>query len=331
MPAAANPTPEVAPVLSTAQPASTLIVPLAATSTLAIPSPTQQVADVPTLTALPLPQTVASNIIQFQAGGTWKDTQDSIPSGKSKTYILNAMQGQIMSVSVFAQGDAWGYFPLQIQGRNGTVLCPVAPNTECSFWRGTLPLSQDYFITVKSAGDQTNFTLRVAINPPGKSEQLFAYNTSQVSLAYSDQFAPAGALSMLNNKTNPQLTLHLIDTSFYVNTNLGEAYFVLGSSSDPQIVAACAQPNQNGIPETPGGNVAVNGYDFAYATLSDAGAGNYYEQHIYRVVNNGSCYEAIYFIHSANIGNFPPGVVKEFDHQSLMNKFNAILSTIQLK
>ena len=303
------------------------VIPLAATSTLVMPSPVEQPAQPPALTPLPPPQAAPSTVIQFAPGGTWKDTQDSIPLGGSKTYTLNAMQGQIMSVSIVG-----GYFPLQIQGRDGTVLCPVEQNLDCSFWRGTLPLSQDYYITVKSGGDQANFTLRVAINPPGKAEQTFVYNANNITLSYSDQFAPANLPSVLSNKTNLQIALHLVDTSSYINTNLGEAYFVLGSSSDSQIVTVCTEPNQSGgIPETPDGNLKVNNYSFAYSTASDAGAGNIYDQRIYRAVNNGTCYEVIYFIHYSNIGNYSPGVVKEFDLKGLLQKFNGILSTIQLK
>jgi hypothetical protein len=329
-PEAANqPAPAVVLASPTIAPTFTQVPPLAPTSTLEIPSPTQavQAVIVPTFTPLPPPQTLPSNIIAFDTGGTWKDTLDSVPSGGSKTYILNAMQGQVMSVSITG-----GYFPLQIQGRNGTMLCPVEANSECSFWRGTLPLSQDYFITVRSGGLETNFNLRVAINPPGKQEQFFTYTSGNVSLAYSDQFAPYRTLSTLNHKTPPQLSLQLIDTSSYANTNLGEAYFSLGYSADPQIVAACTQPNQSGGGmETPVNILSVNGYNFNYSTAADAGAGNIYNQHIYRVVNNGTCYEVIYFIHSSNIGNYPPGVVKEFDQAGLMNKFNKILTTLQLK
>lgn len=306
------------------------VIPLAATSTLEIPSPTQQSAQaviVPTSTPLPPPQTGASNTIKFDAGGTWKDIQDSVTAGSSKVYTLNAMQGQVMSVSITG-----GYFPLQIQGRDGTALCPVEQNSECSFWRGTLPLSQDYFITVKSGGDQTKFTLRVAINPLGKAEQAFTYNGGNITLTYSDQFAPSSLPSTLNNKTSLQLALQLIDTNSYINTNLGEAYFVLGSSTDSQIIADCTQPNQSGSGfEISNGNVIFNSYNFTSSSSSDAGAGNIYNQYIYRIVNKGVCYEVIYFIHSSNIGNFPPGVVKEFDINTLLQKFNGILSTIQMK
>lgn len=320
-----QPAPEVVLASPTVQ-----VVPLAATSTLEIPSPTQesiQAVIVPTSTPLPPPQTLPSTTIKFDTGGTWKDTQDSVPLGGSKTYTLNAMQGQIMSVSTVG-----GYFPLQIQGRDGTVLCPVTENTDCYFWRGTLPLSQDYFITVKSGGDANDFVLRVAINPPGKSKQMFKYDSVDIGLSYSDQFAPANFLPSLNSKTNVQFTLQMIDTSSYINTNLGEAYFVFGSSTDASVVSTCTEPNQSGGGlEVSNGNATFNGYNFTYSTASDAGAGNIYNQHIYRILDHGICYEVIYFIHSANIGNFSPGVVKEFDLQDLMQKFNEILSTIQLK
>ncbi len=333
--AAEKSAPEILLATQTALPTFTQVALLAPTSTLVIPSPTQEVAQaviVPTFTPLPPPQSGVSNEIKFDAGGTSKDTQDSIPAGGSKTYTLNAMQGQIMSVSVFAPGGIPAYFPIQIQGRDGTVLCPVKQDLECSFWRGTLPLSQDYYITVKSGGEQTKFILRVAINPPGKAEQKFTYNGGALTFTYSDQFAPASLPSTLNNKTSLQFALQLIDTSSYINTNLGEAYFTLGTSSDSQIVADCMQPNQfGGGFEMSNGNVTFNGYNFAYSSAADAGAGNIYNQHIYRAAINGVCYEAIYFIHSSNIGNFPAGVVKEFEINALLQKFNGILSTIQVK
>lgn len=311
----------------TIQPTFTKIPPLAPTSTLALPAPAQIL--LPTETPLPLPQMLSSSVIQFALGGTWKDTQGSLPAGASQTYTLNAMQGQIMSVSIMG-----GYFPLQIRGRDGTVLCPVDANTECGFWRGTLPLSQDYYITVKSGGLGENFNLRVAINPPGKSAQMFTYtdSASGISLSYSDQFAPADKPSSLNNKTDLHLALHLIDTSSYINTNLGEAYIALGSSSNAQVLAACTEFNQSGgAPEVSNGNVVVNGYTFAYSTASGVGAGNIYDQHIYRIAKSGICHEVIFFIHYSNIGNYSPGVVKEFDLQGLMGKMNGILTTMQMR
>ncbi len=321
--AISQPEVESAPILPPTVAASPPL--LAATSTLEIPSPTQAIQAVVVPTSTPLPQAAPSEAIQFAPGGTWKDVQGSVPAGGSKTYSLSAIQGQVMSVSIRG-----GYFPLRIQGRDGTLLCPTSAEEECSFWRGILPLTQEYYVTVLSGGAETNFVLRAAINPPGKSEQFFAYEAANASLKYSDDFAPADSLSVLNNKTQPQLTLRLIDTNFYANTNLGEAYFVFGSAADPMTVSTCAQPYEGGgAPEVFLGETDVNGYRFAYFQASGVGAGNLYEQHIYRAALQGACYEAIYFIHSSNIANYAPGVAREFDRAALINRFNAILASFQ--
>ena len=304
--------------------------------------PTPTVASVPTqiiqvpIFILPTPQPVQQNIIQFNTGGTWLDVPDRLNSGASKAYTLNAMQGQIMSVSVLAKSKSgvWGYFPIEITGADGTPLCPVVQNTECDFWRGALPSSQDYFITVKSGGELTDYTLRVAINPLGKPEQIFQYNSpiTGLALTYSDLFAPVLPPSTANNKTEPEFALQFIDTNSYLNTNLSEAYFLLSSTSNKQKVATCTDPNPNGgAPEEPNGTEVINGYNFTRSTSTGAGAGNIYEQYIYRTVDHGVCYEAIFFIHYSNIGNYTPGTVKEFDLNGLLQKFNGILSTFKVK
>jgi hypothetical protein len=322
--------PELLPLSPTIQ--SVTVAPVTSTP---IVLPTQTV-QTPAFTPIAPAQPDLPNKIKFNPGGTWIDVSDSLAAGVSKTYHLNAMQGQIMSVSILAEDmpGAWGYFPLEIKGSNGTILCPVEVNTECNFWRGKLPSSQDYFITVKSGGDLTDFTLRVAINPPGKTEQLFQYKNpvTGFSLIYSDQFAPVRFPLSANNKTEINLALQFIDTNSYLNTNLSEVYFLPGSSSNPQTVAACTDPNPNGgAPEEAKGSQAINGYNFVHSQSVGAGAGNIYQQEIYRMADHGVCYEVIFFIHYSNIGNYPPGVVTEFDSSALMQKLDDILSTFTLK
>ncbi len=326
--------PTVTPEPATSLPTHNVVAPLPATPTIAS-TPTQFI-QVPTLTPQPTPQADQQNVIQFDIGGTWLDVPDYLNSGASKTYILNAMQGQIMSVSVLAENrpGIWGYFPIEITGSNGQFLCPVVENTECTFWRGVLPASQDYFITVKSGGELTRYTLRVAINPPEKAEQIFQFNdpVTGLALTYSDQFAPVLPRSTANNKIDLEFALQFIDTDSYINTNLDEAYFLLSSTSNQQKVATCTDPNPNGgAPEEPNGSVNINGYSFVRSSASDAGAGNIYEQDIYRTVNKNVCYEVIFFIHYSNIANYEPGIVHEFDMHGLLQKFNGILSTFHIK
>ncbi|NOT05112.1 MAG: hypothetical protein HOP27_10990 [Anaerolineales bacterium] len=293
-----------------------------------------QAAVQPTLTppAMPIGQL---NEIKFKANGTYADVTDTIALGSNKTYTINAMEGQVMSISILPQipDGSWGYIPMQIQGADGSVLCPQRPDSECMFWRGELPASQDYFVTLTPNGDVPQFVMRVAINPPGKAAQYFQYNNpaTGLSLTYSDTFTPA-LPPVGNYKTNPELALHFIDSKSYDKTNLSEVYLFLSSTSDAQAVATCTDPNPNGGgPEQLIGNEVVNGFDFVHSTSDGAGAGNYYQQEIYRMVNKSVCYEVIYFIHYTNIGNYTPGTMTEFDSDAIMQKLGDIFVTFTIK
>jgi hypothetical protein len=238
------------------------------------------------------------------------------------------MQAQTTAISVNG-----GYFPLQIQGRDGKVLCPTEANTECYFWRGALPSWQDYYIILKSGNDQTKYTMRIAILPTGVNALYFPYKnpTTGLSITYTDTFAPANPVSA-NYKTEPELSLQYVDTQAYSNTNLSDVYFLVSSTSDANVVKTCTEPNQNGGgPEVVVGTEGINGYTFVHSTSDGAGAGNRYQQEIYRMVNNNVCYEVIYYIHSTNIGNYTPGTVTEFDRDAIMQKLYSVFSTLTIK
>jgi hypothetical protein len=273
--------------------------------------------------------------IRFAANGTYADVADSIAMGASKTYTLNAMKGQVMSISILPQipsGD-WGFIPMQVKGADGKVLCPQADNSQCMFWRGVLPVSQDYFVTLAPVSNVPQFVMRVAINPPGKDVQYFQYNNSAtgVSLTYPDSFAPAIPV-VGNYKSDPELTLHFIDSKMYDKTNLSEVYLFVSSTSDAQTVATCTEPNQNGGgPENPAGNEVINGITFVHSTSEGAGAGNYYQQEIYRTVSMGVCHEVIYYLHYTNVSNYTPGTVTEFDRDAVLQQLGGIFSTLTIK
>jgi len=293
-----------------------------------LPSPTPYIPTPLALTPVHLPQNVPVIPIQFSPGGTSEDIQGNVPADGSKTYIFNASQAQITAISVYG-----GYFPLQIQGRDGQVLCPTEPNTECYFWRGALPTWQDYYIILKSGNDQTQYTLRLAIIPPGLDALYFHYQNpaTGLSITYADTFAPAIPVQA-NYKTEPELSLQYIDTQAYDNTNLSEVYFLLSSTSDTQVVKTCTEPNQKGgSPEVVVGTEGINGYTFVHSSAEGAGAGNYYQQEIYRMVNDNVCYEVIYFIHSTNVLNYEPGTVTEFDRNAVLQQLYGVFSTFTIK
>jgi len=273
--------------------------------------------------------------VKFSPNGTFVDVVDSILSGASKTYSISALKGQVMSISIH-QGSAgdWVYIPILITEADGTVLCPQITNTECTFWRGALPSTQNYFVKITPANDALNFTLRVAINPPGVATQAFQYTSAKqnATFSYTDSFAPVRFPGPQVYKVDPEIALELVDSSFYVKTNLIEAYLLFGSTNDSSIVGGCTQPISFGGTENVVGDVNINGIKFVHSEGSGVGAGNIYEQIYHRAAYNGYCDEVTFYFHYANIGNYSPDSgVKEFNRDALMQKFESVLSTLVIK
>ena len=72
----------------------------------------------------------------------------------------------------------------------------------------------------------------------------------------------------------------------------------------------------------------INNREYSYATTSDAGAGNFYEEHIFALPYSHPCTAVRYFIHSTNIGNYSPGTIKEFDKTALLKQFDTMRDTL---
>jgi len=299
-----------------------------------LPSPTAIIV-LPIFTSTALSSIAGTYPIKFGPNGTYADIVDTIPAGTSKTYSIEASKGQVMSVSVnqSSAGD-WVYIPLEIIGEDGTFLCPQFANIECTFWRGVLPATQVYFVKLMPVNDVVNFTLRVAINPPGVATQSFQFNSvkQNAAFSYSDEFAPVLFSGPQVYKVEPEIALELVDSLFYEKTNLIEAYLLFGSTNDSSVVTNCAEPLSFGDTEKVAGEVNIHGIQFVRSEGVGAGAGNIYEQIYHRAVNNGYCYEVTFYFHYGNIGNYDPSSgVKEFDRDALLNKFEAILATLVIK
>ncbi len=280
----------------------------------------------------PLPRSGGTSPIHFAPDGTYVDVIDSIAGGSSKTYSVDASKGQVMSISVKQRlEEDWAYVPIQVTGQDGTVLCPVKINTECTFWRGILPSTQEYLVKLSPINDITDFTMRVAINPPGMATQNFLFEDKyrQASFTYKDEFAPVRFPGPEISKTQPELSLEFIDTASYVNTNLIEAYFLFGSSRDASVVQSCTEPISFGGTENIVGDVMIHGVKFTKSEGGGVGAGNIYQQTYYRTAYQGACYEVTFFVHYANIGNYAPDSgIREFDQAALTQGFESILSSL---
>lgn len=77
-------------------------------------------------------------------------------------------------------------------------------------------------------------------------------------------------------------------------------------------------------------SVTENGVSYSVATTSGAGAGNLYEEMVFALSGSKPCTAVRYFIHSMSIGNFEPGVAREFDREALIAEFDKIRASLVL-
>jgi len=119
-----------------------------------------------------------------------------------------------------------------------------------------------------------------------------------------------------------------IPKSFMPSTNFGEAKFTVGTSVDPEAIKNCLVADNGSVLKN--SKVMIGDTSFTEITLSDAGAGNFYETTSYRVVKNNQCYAVEYTIHSTNIGNYSPDQgIKEFDKTKIISILEKIVQSFR--
>ena len=109
----------------------------------------------PTATPVPSPEPVR---ITFPAGGTSAIVTGSLTATGQHVYVLRASKNQILDVEVDPSG---GQVLLEIWGADGSVLKHGA--VAGLLWRGYLPATQDYFVSLIAEGGAAGYTMRVSI------------------------------------------------------------------------------------------------------------------------------------------------------------------------
>jgi hypothetical protein len=98
--------------------------------------------------------------VSFELGATSASVQGRLDRNQSHDYILWARAGQLMEISVTPEGPENG-LQLIIYGVDGTVL--RSGMGEGAFFRGELPLSEDYIVTVRAGNQPVAFNMSVII------------------------------------------------------------------------------------------------------------------------------------------------------------------------
>jgi hypothetical protein len=105
--------------------------------------------------------------IEFAPGAIEALIPGEVAVGGIDHYVLTAMAGQEMTINLLdptGEMSAQGSAGLIIWGAEGTVL--ISDHADAVTWVGELPLSQDYYVDVKSLSQEVvGYTLEVIIPP----------------------------------------------------------------------------------------------------------------------------------------------------------------------
>lgn len=135
---------------------------VAATATaISQPEPTPMVSTLvvaaPSAQPTPTPAMPPTRV-NFLSGATTGVVSGSIGAQKTVAYVLQAGQDQPMLVQVqSSKGDV----TLSIRTQGGTWLLP--PGAAQSAWKGTLPQTEDYLVTLYGGAGAQQFTLSIEI------------------------------------------------------------------------------------------------------------------------------------------------------------------------
>jgi hypothetical protein len=209
-----------------AEPTSTSIspqpTPVVVTATPLPPTPVPPTPAPPTATPLP-----SASRIQFAAGGTTASVDGEVDSGQTLYYVLQAGATQTMNVSLWSpNGDVY----LGIAGANGQVLLDGALHD--ANWVGTLPTTQDYYLSLTPGNGRTSYSLSVEI------PQLPTGGPTSTAAPVAGTFDPVAAYGLpdmndpmnggnLSAWTNPT-TLLLPNTDFIRIVETDARFYVTG-------------------------------------------------------------------------------------------------------
>jgi hypothetical protein len=98
--------------------------------------------------------------VQFRANATSESIDGELEGGQEAYYVLQAAAGQIMNVTVWSpNGDVY----LDIAGvTDGQTL--LSAGEKDTAWRGPLPASQDYLLSLSASGGRTSFSITIEVS-----------------------------------------------------------------------------------------------------------------------------------------------------------------------
>jgi len=187
------------------------------------------------------------------------------------------------------------------------------------------------FITEGADQSQTFANCIATSNISGQeSWKTYASAAAGFSIRYPDGYTPDSTYvyQALGPGKDINGTKFTIPSSMATGTNLASDSYI---SVETQPKATTCSANlflDTQIGSTT--SIIDNGTTYSMAKGGGAGAGNLYNEYVYAIPGTSPCTAVRYFIHSSQIGNYPPGTVTAFDQAALLSDFDGIRRSLIL-
>jgi hypothetical protein len=159
-------TPAVATATHTSAPAETpgavedTVTPAPTETHTPMPTPTTTAPPAPTATHTPMPTATPAagpERLSFAPGATYATVTGDLAAGGTGSYIVHAAAGQLMEIDVTSAQAV----TLAIHGVDGTVI--LDGDEETPFFRGLVPASQDYIVSLEAGAQPASYAMTVII------------------------------------------------------------------------------------------------------------------------------------------------------------------------
>ena len=272
----------------------------------------------PAPTSPPTPQSNETRI-QFAAGAiTWQ-----APITGNGNFVFNAMQGQSAEILVL-QGGQPADAALAMAAPNGQPLQTY--NIGRPDWRGVLPQSGDYHLSIAAPHGLAGMTLRVTIYPLPREPKPVTDTGVGFTLTYDGRYFHPQKPGVFPNEV---FGLNLAYKDFFMNTNLQEAFFVMGLESINNADSCLNTPPEGIAIQSAVGTWRVNGVNYRYYIGDEGAAGNFYHADIFRTYIHSRCITVYLYTHTTNINNYTPGSVTPYDKKGVLAQFKRVFFTLQ--
>ena len=156
--------------------------------------------------------------IRFATGATSATLTGTVPAILSQYFILNAVKGQTLTVTATPDAN----LQLIIYGVDGTVM--RSGMGQGASFTGTLPVSEDYILALRSAGGAQAFTLKVSIpaTTPVPVSNTGSYTVQRGDTLYSIAVRYHTTVSILL-RANPTITNRNV-------INVGQVIYLPGAT-----------------------------------------------------------------------------------------------------